>query len=269
MKTDMIKTASSVSSGILLNPVGLFTLAKREILRFLVVAHQTLFPPLVSASLFLCIFGLSVGKQLRFGDVTYIHYIIPGIITMYLISSSYENTSSSLFISRWQNHIQEILLSPLSYFEMVLGLLAGGVARGMIVAAGVYGISYAVNQTSVANPWLTLYFMLTISVIFSCGGMMAALWAKDFGMLSIWNVYVITPLVFLGGVFNPIELLPQKLQLFARINPMYYLVSGMRAGLVGIVEVPIAISVWLSLVWSLFMFFLAVHLFKIGYKLRT
>ncbi len=252
--------------------IGLYTLAKREILRFLIVGHQTIVPPLVSSTLFLFIFGLSVGQNVAFtapGGVGYIQYIVPGIVTMYLISGSFENTSSSLFISRWHNHIQEVLLSPLSYFEMVLGLLAGGVARGTIVTLGVFAIASLMAHTGVAHPFLAIYFMLTISVIFSCLGMMAALWAKDFGMLSIWGTYVITPLVFLGGVFNPISMLPVPLQSAAHWNPMLHLVSGVRYSMLGIAESPLWISAALSGFGALAAFLFTVHLFRIGYRLRT
>jgi len=251
--------------------IGLYTLAKREILRFLIVGHQTILPPLVSSTLFLFIFGLSVGKNVAFNHhgIDYLSYIVPGIVTMYLINGSFENTSSSLFISRWHNHIQEVLLSPLSYIEMVLGLLAGGVARGVIVSLGVFTIASLLAHTGVAHPILAVFFMLSISVIFSCLGMMAALWAKDFGMLSIWGTYVITPLVFLGGVFNPISMLPESLQKVALWNPMYQLVSGVRFSILGIADTPIWISIALTATCAAACFAFTVHLFRIGYRLRT
>ncbi len=251
---------------------GLATLAKREVVRFLVVAHQTVFPPLVSSFLFLFIFGLSVGSKVRFASLqtSYLDYIIPGLVTMYLISGSFENTSSSLFISRWHNHIQEVLLSPLSYFEMVLGLLAGGVLRGTLVSCGVFGIASVLSHgIGVAYPLLAIYFLFTISVIFSCAGMLVALWAKDFGMLSIWNTYLITPAVFLGGVFNPLDSLPEPIRLIGWINPMAYLVSGMRAAILGTAELPLVYSVLVAGLGALAFFVWTVHLFKIGWRLRT
>jgi len=192
------------------NPIGVLSLSKREILRFLVVGSQTIFPPLISSALFMYIFGVAIGSRIDFSGTgfTYLSFIVPGLMTMHLISSSYENTTSSLFIARWHNHIQEVLLSPLSYFEMVLGLLAGGVARGVIVCFGVYMSSLFFTFTPIVHPWILVYFILTISVIFACAGMMAALWAEDFGMLSVWNIYLIVPLVFMGGVFHPLSILP-------------------------------------------------------------
>ncbi|OGX06396.1 MAG: hypothetical protein A2Z88_06985, partial [Omnitrophica WOR_2 bacterium GWA2_47_8] len=177
------------------NPIGVLSLSKREILRFLSVASQTLFPPLLASTLYLYIFGVAIGSRVDFAsyEVQYLSYIIPGLMTIHLISSSYENTSSSLFIARWHNHIQEVLLSPLSYFEMVLGLLAGGVMRGVMVCSGVFAMSQFFILTPVAHPIALIFFVLTIAVIFSCTGMIAALWAEDFGMLNVWNVYLIMP----------------------------------------------------------------------------
>jgi len=253
------------------NPEGILALSKREIMRFLSVATQTIFPPLISSTLFICIFGLAIGRRIDFGDIniTYLSFIIPGLMAMHLISSAYENVSASLFIARWHNHVQELLLSPLSYFEMVLGLLAGGVARGLIVTCGVYGIASLFNPMSIAHPLVLLYFIVVIAVFFSCVGMIAALWAEDFNMLTLWNTYFILPLVFLGGVFHPIRILPKAFQVFSKFNPLFYLVSGVRYGLAGWSEASVALSAAVGGGLALGFFFFTVYLFRIGYKLRT
>ncbi len=256
---------------IITNPVGVLSLSKREIVRFLSVASQTIFPPLVSSVLFMYIFGVAVGSRINFAQsgLSYLTFIIPGLMTWHLISSSYENTSSSLFIARWHNHIQEVLLSPLSYFEMVLGLLAGGVTRGFLVAFGVFMSSVFFTPTVIQHPFLLLYFIITIAVIFSCAGMIGALWAEDFGMLNLWNIYVIMPMVLLGGVFHPARMLPDSLQLVTKFNPMHYLVNGVRFSVTGVSDMPVALSAIFSLLLAVAVFFWTVHLFKIGYKLRT
>ncbi len=253
------------------NPIGVLALSKREIHRFFSVSNQTIFPPLVSSALFMFIFGIAMGKQISLpnGITTYLQFIIPGLMTMHLISSSYENTSSSLFIGRWHNHIQEVLLSPLSYIEMVLGLLAGGVARGIIVCLGVFMISLLYTPIEIVHPFILLYFMVMIAVIFSCAGIMAALWAEDFGMLSMWNIYIIVPMVLLGGVFHPTDMLPRSLHVLTHFNPMYYLVSGIRFSVNGTTDVSMAICAALAFGMALAFFGATVYLFKIGYKLRT
>ncbi len=253
------------------NPIGVLALSKREIHRFLSTAHQTIFPPLVSSALFMFIFGVAMGRQITLnnGATPYLEFIIPGLMATHLIASSYENTSSSLFIGRWHNHIQEVLLSPLSYIEMVLGLLAGGVARGVTVCFGVLAISYFYTPMIIIHPFVLLYFMAMIAVIFSCAGMMAALWAEDFGMLSMWNIYIIVPMVLLGGVFHPASMLPRSLDIITHFNPMYYLVSGVRFAVNGIADVSIAACAAIAFAMALAFFGATVYLFKIGYKLRT
>lgn len=253
------------------NPIGVLSLSKREILRFVTVATQTIFPPIVTSMLFMFIFGVAIGSRVDFSStgLSYLNFIVPGLMTMHLISSAYENTSSSLFIARWHNHIQEVLLSPLSYFEMVLGLLAGGVMRGIVVSTGVLLISNLFTPLSIHHYVLLFYFILTIAVIFSCAGMVGALWAEDFGMLSVWHIYLIIPLVLLGGVFHPIALLPAAVQTLSQFNPMFYLVDGIRYSITGVSHCSILISMIISFSMALVFFYSTVFLFKIGYKLRT
>lgn len=253
------------------NLVGVLTLSKREIYRFITVAGQTIFPPLISSMLFMYIFGVAIGSRIDFSGtgLSYLGFIVPGLMTMHLISSSYENTTSSLFIARWHNHIQEVLLAPLSYFEMVLGLLAGGVARGFIVCVGVYLVSLFFAPMAINNPFLLLYFVITVSVIFACAGMISALWAEDFGMLGVWNIYFIIPLVLMGGVFHPIAMLPKLIQHISKFNPMFYLVNGIRYSVTGISDAPILLCAIISFLLAISLFFFTVYLFKIGYKLRT
>lgn len=160
-------------------------------------------------------------------------------------------------------------MSPLSYIEMVLGLLVGGLTRGILVAVGVFLISRFFSSIPIMHPLWLLYFTVTISIIFSSAGLLVALWADNFGMLTVWNTYLITPAVFLGGVFNPIEMVPESLQTITRLNPMFYLVSGMRYSFLGVAEAPVMMSALLCLGMAAGIFAFAVHLFRIGYKLRT
>ena len=152
---------------------------------------------------------------------------------------------------------------------MVLGLLAGGVARGITVCLGVFLIALLYTPIGIAHLFVLLYFVTMIAVIFSCAGMMAALWAEDFGMLSMWNIYIIVPMVLLGGVFHPTDMLPHSLQVITHFNPMYYLVSGIRFSVTGIADVSIAACAAIAFGMAITFFGATVYLFKIGYKLRT
>ena len=256
---------------IISNPIGFRTLVKREIMRFCVVFTQTLLPPLISSALFIFVFGYSIGRNLNIlvQGQTYLHFIVPGLVMMHLIESPYANTSSSLFMSRWHNLIQELLLSPLSYFEMVLGLLIGGVVRGLIVGAGVYGVSLLFVRFVFFNYWIVAYFFILVTIIFACLGMLAGLWAEGFEKLSLWSTFVITPLIYFGGVFHSIQMVPAPLRIVTWFNPIFYLVSGLRYGMIGASDVDIRISMGLAAVLAVSLFAVVERLFRMGYKLRS
>jgi ABC-2 type transport system permease protein len=228
-------------------------------------------PPLISSSLFLFVFGLSIGRRLDMPmeGLSYLEFIVPGLVMMYLIESSYQNTSSSLFISRWHNMIQELLLSPLSYFEMVLGLLIGGVTRGMITAAGVLGVSLLFTRFPFHAPWVVAYFFVVVPVIFACLGLLVGLWADGFEKLSVWNTFVLTPLIYFGGVFHSVQMVPEPLQAVTRFNPIFYLVSGLRYGMVGVADVDPRISMAMAAALAVGLFACVEALFRRGYKLRS
>ncbi len=253
------------------NWIGFQTLVKREVLRFFVVASQTLLPPLISSSLFIFVFGLSIGRNLDLNmhGISYLQYIVPGLVMMHLIEAPYTNTSSSLFMSRWHNLIQELLLSPLSYFEIVLGLLIGGVARGVIVATLVYTVSLFFVQFPIYSPLLMAYFFIMVTIVFASLGLIVGLWAEGFEKLSIWSTFVLTPLIYFGGVFHSIRMVPEPLQFLAWANPIFYFVSGLRYAMLGVSDVDVRISMVLVFVMAVSLFCIVEHLFRIGYKLRS
>lgn len=249
--------------------IGFKSLVEREIIRFTSVFMQTIFPPLVSSFLYISIFGFTIGRRMEYvHDMPYLNFLIPGLIMMYLIESSYSNTSSSLFIARWSGHIQEILVSPLSYFEMVLAILIGGLARSFVIAAGIYGVSLLFTFTPIQHPFVVLFTALFVSLSFSSVGAIVAVFAEEFEHLTICTTFVITPLIFFGGVFHSVGMVPPAIQMMTLFNPIYYMVSALRYGMLGVSDVPI----WecLTVVFFLFLllFSFTVFLFKTGYKLR-
>ncbi len=250
---------------------GFKALAKREVLRYFVVFSQTILPALLSSALFTFVFGFSIGRNLdlKVEGVTYLNFMVPGLVMMHLIESAYTNTSSSLFMSRWHNHIQEVLLSPLSYFEMVVALLIGGVTRGLITASGVYAVSLLFTRFVFYDFFIVAYFFIVVTVIFSCLGLMVGLWAENFEKLSVWGTFVITPLIYFGGVFHSITMVPAPLQIVTRLNPIFYLVSGLRYGMLGISDANIAVSMGLAAFLAVSLFLLVERLFRKGYKLRS
>lgn len=248
---------------------GFQTLVWREIVRFFTVALQTLLPPLVSSFLYIFIFGLSLGK--RMGDlhgVPYLQFMLPGMMMMYVIESSYQNTSSSLFISRWANYIEELLVTPLSYAEMVFAIILGGLARSMLIAAGVFGVASLFVSLPWQNPLLVFYFLVFVSLSFSCLGMIVALIAEEFEHLSIATTFLITPLVFFGGVFHSTEMLPEKLQGASALNPIFYMINGLRYSFLGKSDASIVSCVVVVAIFFTILFSTTVVLFRSGYKLR-
>lgn len=251
------------------HPTGFRTLVAREIVRFLSVFSQTIFPPVVSSFLYIFIFGFSLGTRIQeIQGVPYLVFLIPGLLMMYIIEGSYANTSSSLFISRWANNIEEILVTPLSYFEMVLAILIGGLARSMVTATGVYLVSLIFVQFEIAHPWVVFYFLIFVSLTFSSAGMIVALFAEEFEHLTIMTTFVITPLVFFGGVFHSVSMLPEPLQWLTTFNPMFYMVNGMRFGMLGASDVPVWQSMAVIFMLFTLLFMGTVYLFRIGFKLR-
>ncbi len=249
--------------------IGFQTLVYREIVRFFTVAIQTLLPPLVSSFLYIFVFGMSIGKKL--GDlqgVSYLHFMLPGMIMMYVVESAYQNTSSSLFISRWANYIEELLVTPLSYTEMVFAVIFGGLVRSMLIATGVFLVASLFVHLPWAHPFLVFYFLILVSLTFSCLGMVVALVAEEFEHLSIATTFLITPLVFLGGVFHSIEMLPPKLQTLTLFNPIFYMINGLRYSFLGVSDAPVIHSMLVVGLLFVMLFTFTVYLFRSGYKLR-
>jgi len=242
----------------------------REILRFFRVFKDTLIPPVISALLFILIFGLSIGKQIpEINSLPYLHFLIPGLVMMALIDSSFANTSSSLFLSRWAFNIQEVLISPLSYLEMVLGLLIGGVTRGLIVGVSVFAVSQFFVRLPIQHFFVVFFFLLFVSAIFSLVGILVAIFAQEFEHLTIWSTFVITPLIFFGGVFHSTSMAPDFIKFLTKINPLFYMIDGLRYGILGVQESSLLGCIAVVLFFTTVLFFWTVHLFKIGYRLRT
>lgn len=248
---------------------GFKALTKREIYRFVSVFRQTIFPPLISSFLYISIFGYTIGKRIDMvSGVPYLNFLIPGLLMMYIIEGAYNNTSSSLFLSRWAGHIQEILVAPLSYFEMVLAILIGGLTRSLVIASGIYLVSLIFVQEPMAHPGIVIVSAALVSLTFSSIGAIAAIFAEEFEHITTYTTFVITPLVFFGGVFHSVEMLPPALKIVTAFNPIYYMVNAMRYGMIGITDVPIVTCLTIIVVLFIGLFSFTVFLFKSGYKLR-
>lgn len=251
------------------NWIGLKTFVYREINRFTRVWIQTLMSPWINATLYIFIFGFVVGSRIdQIGGVSYIDFVLPGVLMLNLINSSFMQSSSSLYFQRFARYIEEILVAPLSSLEMIIGYVAGGVARGVTVGAGVFVLAVIFSAANLANVGLFLFYSIAVSVIFSLLGLVMGLWADNFEQLSLMNTFIITPFTFLGGVFNSIDMLPETGQFFVKLNPFFYFVDGLRYSMIGVSEANSAIGLALISGLIIGLTWLVWYLFNIGWKIR-
>lgn len=250
--------------------VGFLALLRREIYRFIVLPNQTLVPPLVSAALYVLIFGYAIGSRIKEVEgVSYIVYIFPGLVMMNAVNGAYANTTTSLFIARHELFIQDLLVSPLSYLEMVLAYTLGGAVRGVIVGLATLLMGYAILGVHIHHLWATLFFLAISSLTYAAFGNIVGLWAERWDHVAIYLNYVITPMVFLGGVFYSLKMLPPAWQAANLLNPIFFTVSGFRYGILGLSDVSpmLCLAIGLALFGALFA--ASVALFQRGYKLRA
>nr|WP_319247559.1 ABC transporter permease [uncultured Celeribacter sp.] len=218
----------------LVNWLGLYTLIEREILRFTAVWTQTLLAPLVTAGLFLTIFSLAIGPSR--GDVMgvpFVHFLAPGILTMTVIQNAFANTSSSIMVSKVQGNIVDTLMPPLAPFELVIGYLTGGAARGMIVAVAIWcGMALTVGLP-LAHPLFAIAFVLLGALFIGGLGVLAGIVSQKFDHMAAITNFIITPLSFLSGTFYSVESLPHWFKVLTHMNPVFYLIDGVRFGIIG------------------------------------
>ena len=227
------------------NWMGTWTLAEREVRRFLNVWSQTIMAPLINAGLFLMIFTIAIGPGR--GDVMgvpFMTFLAPGILTMTVIQNAFANTSSSIASAKVGGNIVDTLMPPLSAAELLVGYIAGAVARGLMVAVVIAAGSWLFLGVPVQNPAWVLCFVLLGSMFMGGLGMIAGIFANKFDQLSAISNFLITPLSFLSGTFYSIEALPPLLQTLSHANPFFYIIDGTRYGMIGVSDS----SPWLGLV---------------------
>jgi ABC-2 type transport system permease protein len=233
------------------------------------IPGQTILSPLISASLYIFIFGFVIGSKIEeISGVPYINFVFPGILMLNVISSSFAHSSSSVYFARFIKSIEEILVSPLSYLEIVVGFVFGGVVRALIVAAGIVTIGTIFGAVALTNIPLFLFYVVSIAVIFSLLGILVGLWAKGFEQLNSINTFVITPLTYLGGIFYSISMLPEAARVFTLSNPFFYFVDGLRYTMVGISEANSTLGAALIVFLIILLGTLVIHLFHIGWRIR-
>ena len=223
-----------------LNWIGLKTIVTKEILRVLRIWVQTIVPPAIMMTLYFIIFGNLIGRRIgTMGGFDYMQYIAPGLIMMSVITNSYGNVVSSFFGAKFGRHIEEMIVSPMSNATIIIGHVAGGVIRGLLVGAMVTVIALAFTSLQVKHPLITISMVLLTSIVFALAGFINAIFARKFDDISIVPTFVLTPLTYLGGVFYSISLLPEVWQQLSRVNPILYMVNAFRYGILGVSDISI------------------------------
>ncbi|MFC7082364.1 ABC transporter permease [Halorussus caseinilyticus] len=251
---------------------GFKTLARREILRFIRRPRNTFVPPFVTNVLYFSVFGVILGDRvggIRLGGdpIPYILFILPGLVVLGAISNAFENASFSIFHGRWNDYIEETLTSPMSYSRMVVAYIVAGATRGLLVGSLIAVIGAFFTPVGVERPLYLVAFALVITLLFSSFGVVGGLWADDWDNLTMMNQFIVRPLVFFGGVFYAVRELPSPYQELSMLNPMVYMVNGVRYGFLGVSEVDPNWSLAVLSALTAAILALDVVLFKRGYGL--
>ena len=230
------------------NLVALGTVTRREVMRILRIWTQTLIPPAITMTLYFMIFGGLIGSRVgKMDGISYMDFIVPGLVMMSVIQNSYGNISSSFFGAKFGRHIEELLVSPMPSWVILTGYVTGAVLRGVMVGAIVLCIAMFFTKVHVPHPLVTLSSVLLGAVIFSLAGFINAVFAKKFDDVAIVPTFILTPLTYLGGVFYSIQLLPEWARAATYANPIFYMVNAFRYGLLGISDVPLWVAYALML----------------------
>ena len=250
--------------------VGYKTIVRKEITRILRIWGQTIVPPAITMTLYFIIFGELIGRRIgEMGGFTYMQYIVPGLVIMSVITNSYGNMVSSFFGAKFGKHIEELLISPLPNWIILLGYVTGALTRGLLVGVVVMMVSLFFTRIEIQHPLVMVSVLFLTAVVFSLAGMVNAIFAQKFDDIAIIPTFVLAPLTYLGGVFYSIALLPEFWQNVSVVNPILYMVNGFRYGMLGVSDVSLMMTYGVILVAGALLFAWCLLLLRRGTGLRT
>jgi ABC-2 type transport system permease protein len=253
-----------------MNTVGMKTLLVKEVRRFLRVPGQTVLSPLISTTLYFVVFGYSVGSRVsEIHGVPYMHYIVPGLVFLGIANNAFLNSSSSLFITKIQGTVVDLLVAPLGPGELLFGFVSGAMVRGLTVGLLTWAVALVFTGFQLAEPVLLPALLLLESYVFSVLGLLAALWAEKFEQINFFPTFVMVPLTFLGGVFYSVEGLPSPWREVSLLNPVVYMVDSTRLGFLGRADFSPWSGIAFLLVLAVASSVAALALLNRGYKLKT
>ncbi len=250
--------------------IALHTIVVKEIRRFMRIWIQTILPPAITMSLYFIIMGNFIGSQIDdIQGFSYIEFIAPGLIMMSIITNSYANSVSSFYSSKFQRHIEEMLVSPMPNYIIIIGFMLGGVARGIIVGIAVTIVALFFTQLQIHNVGLVFITVLLTSALFSLAGIINGIFANSFDDISIIPTFVLTPLTYLGGIFFSINMLPKFWQTVSLANPILYMVNSFRLSILGITDISLQSAMTVMISFFIILFFVCLYLLNKGIGIRT
>lgn len=254
----------------MINWIGFSTLTYREISRFFSVWRQTIVPGLITSGLYMIIFGLTLQKRISEIDgVSYTIYILPGLIMMNVITNALNNTASSMLQMKLLQQMQDMLITPLSNFEMALAFIIGGTLRGFINGILVLLLGMFLVQMPVEKPLLVLFLLFIVSWAFSSAGLLVGILSETWDNIATILNFFVTPLIFLGGVFYSIDMLPPFWRQISLVNPIYYVINGLRYSILNIGDTSFSISIIMTIFMTIVFTSLSIWLFKIGFRIKN
>ena len=249
---------------------ALKSLAVKETNRYLRIWVQTLVPPVITTSLYFIIFGKMIGSRIgEMGGFSYMEFIVPGLIMMSTITSSYSNVSSSFFSQKFQKNIEELLVAPVPTHVIIWGFVFGGLGRSILVGTLVTIISLFFVPFHVYSWVIVVLTLVMTAILFSLAGLLNGIFAQSFDDVSIVPTFVLQPLTYLGGVFYSISMLPPIWQTISKVNPIVYMISGFRYGFLGTIDVPIFLSIGILVLFIVVLYSVCWYLIQKGRGLRS
>ena len=245
------------------------TIVRKEIRRYTRIWPQTLLPSAITMSLYFVIFGSLIGSRIgEMGGFTYMEFVVPGLIMMAIVTNSYANVVSSFFGSKFNHSVEELLVSPTPNYIILLGYVVGGVSRGLLVAVVVTLVSLLFTRLHIHSYLIVLVIVLMTSTLFALAGFINAVYANSFDDISIIPTFVLTPLIYLGGVFYSMDLLPEFWANVSKLNPLVYVVNAFRYGVLGVSDVSLPFAFGMIALFTTIAFAYSMHLLNSGKRLR-
>lgn len=231
---------------------------------------QTLLPSLASSGLYIMVFGQSLGSRIgTIKESSYINYIIPGLVMMSVINNAYQNSSSSMMQSKFLRFIEDILVTPLSGLELSTGYIVGGLVRGVLNGILVIALGWVLTGFSISSFGLTFLYLIIVAWGFSAIGVVVGIFAESWDHIAVFTNFIFMPLIFLGGVFYSIDMLPPFWRNLSQFNPLYWMINGMRYATLGIYDTSPALSIFISIFVAVVFTIIASMMFSKGYKIKS